>query len=259
MGRRAGLMLVVLLLGGVGAEAAPITVRLPEGNSRGFLVLRAPGGPPLAHGELRQRPTGGLVDSQMAFRFKDGSLWDERVTFSQRGVFRLESYRLVQRGPSFPVATEISFERKSGRYRVRLQEKDAPEQAATGDFALPPDLYNGMAMTLLKNLGAAPATTTVQMVAFTPKPRLIKMILGAEGEDTVRVGDETKKLVRYLVKLEVGGLTGLLASLVGKEPPDVRYWLAAGDVPAFVRFEGPVYLKGPVWRIELAPVEWPAD
>jgi hypothetical protein len=55
----------------------------------------------------------------------------------------------------------------------------------------------------------------------------------------------------------VGGLTGALASLVGKEPPDLRYWLVPGEVPAFVRFQGAMFLNGPVWRLEMASVEWP--
>jgi len=95
------------------------------------------------------------------------------------------------------------------------------------------------------------------MAVFTPKPRLVKMTLGPEAEVTVHAGDAPKKAVRYLVKLEIGGVTGLVASLVGKEPPDLRYWLVGGDIPAFVRFEGAMFLNGPVWRIEMTPVRWP--
>ena len=29
------------------------------------------------------------------------------------------------------------------------------------------------------------------------------------------------------------------------------------DVPAFVRFEGPLFTTGPVWRIELTSPHWP--
>lgn len=65
------------------------------------------------------------------------------------------------------------------------------------------------------------------------------------------------KTIRSLVKLKIGGLTGVTASLVGKSLPDLRYWLVTGDVPAFVRFEGAMFLNGPVWRLEMATVEWP--
>jgi hypothetical protein len=31
----------------------------------------------------------------------------------------------------------------------------------------------------------------------------------------------------------------------------------SGEIPAFAGFEGAMYLNGPVWRIELASIEWP--
>jgi hypothetical protein len=233
-----------------------VKVRLREGTLRGFLVLGPPGGEPIAHGELGQKPAGALIESQLLLKFKDGSLYHETATFSQKDVFRLEGYRLVQRGPSFPTM-EISFDRKSGQYKARTQEtKEDTEKTASGQLEMPADLYNGMALVLLKNLPPG-AGATVHMAAFTPKPRLIKMELRQEGEDTVRVGDDAKKAMRYLVKLEVGGLTGVIASLIGKDPPDLRYWLVAGEIPAFVRFQGAMYLNGPIWRLELATVEWP--
>jgi hypothetical protein len=236
--------------------AGPVKVRLTEGNARGFLVLRTLEGEPIAHGELRQKPGGGVVESVLALRFKDGSVREETTVFSQRGVFRLESYRLAQGGPSFPTQ-EVSFDRKTGRYQAKVQEKkESPEQSASGTMEMPPDLYNGLALVLLKNL-PSPAGVAVRLAAFLPKPRLIKMELGPEGEDRVLVGGEARKVTRYLVKLEVGGLTGLLASLVGKDPPDLRYWLVDGPVPAFARFQGAMYLNGPVWRLEFAPLEWP--
>jgi hypothetical protein len=113
-----------------------------------------------------------------------------------------------------------------------------------------------MALVLLKNLLPG-ARASVQLAAFTPKSRLIKMELSAEGEERVSIGGQAKKVIRYLVNLEVGGLIGALASLVGKEPPDLRYWLVAGEVPAFVRFQGAMFLNGPVWRLEMATVKWP--
>jgi len=247
---------ISLLLPFSAPEAAPLSVRLPEGNVRGFLALRSLDGTAVAHGEFHQKPQGNLVDSRLVLNFKDGSLYDETATFSQEKVFRLEAYRLLQRGPSFPTM-EVSFERKAGRYQARTQEKKGDEEkAASGELQMPDDLYNGMALILLKNLPPG-AAATAQMAAFTPKPRLIKMQLSPEGEGSVLVGGDTKRVTRYLVKLEIGGLTGVIASLIGKKPPDLRYWFVTGDVPAFVRFEGAMFLNGPVWRLDLATVEWP--
>ncbi|MGH7266098.1 MAG: hypothetical protein ACREMB_14825 [Candidatus Rokuibacteriota bacterium] len=231
-------------------------MRLPEGNTRGFLVLRSLEGEAIAHGELRQKPVGGAIESVLALHFEDGSVLEEVATFTQKDFFRLEGYRLVQRGPSFPTL-EVSFDRKSGRYRAVTQEKkEDEERSANGPLEMPADLYNGMALVLLKNL--SPGTrASVQMAAFTPKPTLIKMEMGPEGEERVSIGGQARKVTRYLVNLDVGGLTGALASLVGKEPPDLRYWLVTGEVPAFVKFRGAMFLNGPVWRLEMTTVEWP--
>jgi hypothetical protein len=245
-----------MLVWSASLHAAPVKVRLPEGNARGFLVLRSLEGAAIAHGELRQKLAGAAIESVLALSFKDGSVREEVATFTQKEFFRLEAYRLVQRGPSFP-KQEISFDRKSGHYTAVTQENNEDEEkSASGPLEMPADLYNGMALFLLKNLPPG-ARASVQLAAFTPKSRLIKMELGAEGEERASVGGQAKKVTRYLVNLEVGGLTGALASLVGKEPPDLRYWLVAGEVPAFVRFQGAMFLNGPVWRLEMATVEWP--
>jgi hypothetical protein len=237
------------------AQATPVRVRFPEGTVRGFLVLKATDGRPIAHGELVQRPQGSRVDSRLSLAFTDGSVWDEQVTFSQERVFRLETYKLVQRGPSFPTS-EIEFDRRDGRFRARTQErKDDEIKEASGPLDLPADVYNGMALVLLKNLPPGEGGSG-QMVVFTPKPRLIQMDLVREAEEDVRLGALGKRAVRYLVKLDVRGLAGAPATLLGKDPPDTRYWLVTGDVAAFVRFTGAMYLNGPVWRLENATVQW---
>jgi hypothetical protein len=254
--KRTAPAVVSLLLCAVAVEAAPVSVRFPEGNTRGFLVLRSPDGEAIAHGELRQKPVQGLIESRLSLSFKDGSHREESVTFSQNKTFHLESYRLVERGPSFPT-TDISFDRKSGQYKARTQEKKGDqEQVAAGQMEMPVDLYNGMALVLLKNLTDAERAGG-QMAVFTPKPRLIRMDLSPEGEEKIRFGKSVLPVRRYLVKLEVGGLTGVIASLIGKDPPDSRYWLVTGEVPAFVRFEGAMFLNGPRWRIEMTTPEWP--
>jgi hypothetical protein len=48
----------------------------------------------------------------------------------------------------------------------------------------------------------------------------------------------------------------LLLSLVARLDRYLHYWLVMGDVPAFVRFDGSMFLHGPVWRLELTTVQW---
>jgi hypothetical protein len=247
-------LVVVSVLCATALEAAPVRVRFHEGITRGFLAIRTPQGERIGHGELTQKSRGDEVDSRLLLQFKDGSVHDEATTYSQRGVFRLEAYRLTQRGPSFPGA-EISFDRKSGRYQARTRERAGTrEETASGEFDMPADLANGMTLLMLKNL-APGKRATAQLAAFTPKPRLLRMDLNKEGEDRVVFAGDAKQAARYLVNLEIGGVTGLVASVIGKSPPDLRYWLVLGEIPVFVRFEGAMFLNGPVWRVEMAGVE----
>jgi hypothetical protein len=95
------------------------------------------------------------------------------------------------------------------------------------------------------------------MVVATPKPRLVKLVISPEGEDTFSIADSARKAVRYDVKVDIGGAAGLVAPLVGKQPPDSHVWILEGEAPAFVKAEGPQYEDGPIWRIELTSPVWP--
>ena len=46
--------------------------------------------------------------------------YDETVVFTQAGVSRLVRYHLVQRGPSFPEATDVTFD-DEGNVQLRRQ------------------------------------------------------------------------------------------------------------------------------------------
>jgi hypothetical protein len=228
------------------AVAEPVAVRFTEGIGRGFPVLRDANGRTIAHGDLMQVPRGDRIENRLTFRFRDGSFYDEQVVFSQRNVFTLLSYRIVQRGPSFPETIEASIDRESGRYTVRYRaEEDSPEEFVAGEFEMPEDVYNGLLSTLLKNLPAE-GSATVQIIAFTPKPRPVKMLLMPASQDTLLMGEAAVTSTRFLVKPQLG----LFASLLVADIPDIKIWVAGGEAPAFLRFEGPLYFMGPVWRID---------
>lgn len=238
---------IVLGLGTMApALSAPITVEYTEGVTRGFPVLRSATGEKLAQGELSQVAQGNLVRSRLIFRFNDGSLYDETVTFSQRGVFTLQRYRLVQRGPSFPETIEATVDRETERYDVRYKgDEDSPEEVFTGKFSMPADAYNGMLGVLMKNMsGARPET--VSIVAFVPKPQAVKMLLTPGTAEPVLVGDSPLRAVRYTIRPQLG----LFASLLVSDIPDIHCWILQGDAPGFLRFEGPLYFMGPIWRID---------
>jgi hypothetical protein len=243
--------LLVSIAGAGSAEAAPVAVRYVEGTSHGFVGLRSDQGTLLAHGQYIQTVRGERVESRLSFNFADGSLYDETVTFTQHNVFRLVAYHLTQKGPAFGEASsKVSFDRDSGRYRASSGDK-----SAEGTLDLPEDLHNGMTGMLLRNLPTG-GRASGYLMAFTPKPQLVRSDMGPEGEDRFSVGDETFTAVRHLVKLDIPGLKGAIANLIGKNPPDIRYWVSSGVAPAFLKFEGAMYLKGPVWTIEQVPPRW---
>ncbi len=103
--------------------ADPVAVRFPEGPTYGVVTLSSLAGAVLADGELIQTVRRRQVESRLVFHFKDGSLHDEVTVFTQDRVFRVVSYRLVERGSAFPHETEVAFDRTTGRYKLRFREK----------------------------------------------------------------------------------------------------------------------------------------
>ena len=238
--------------------AAPIAVRRAEGVVHGFLVLRTLDGNAIADGDMIQVARGDRVTTQLLFRFKDGSVHDETATYSQRRTFRLLSYHLLQKGPAFPHPMEVSIDGSSGQITVRYTGDDGKQTAANDRLQLPPDVANGLVLTLVKNIGPDQPQTTVSMVAATPKPRLVKLVIAPQGEEPFSIGGSRRKATHYLLKIDVGGVAGWLAPMLGKQPPDVHVWILSGDAPAFLKLEGPLSLGGPIWRIELTTPVWTA-
>src|SRR3990172_7273555 len=199
--------------------AAPVPVRFAQGSLHGFLVLSTPKEVLISSGNLLQVGRDGEVQSRLVFHFKDGSVFDETVVFTQRNVFTMQSYHLVQRGPVFPEDTEISLERASGKYQVKTKaHKDGREKVLDGTIDLPLDAYNGMVLTVLKNLSSE-AGETVHMVAFTPAPKLIQLKLVPAGAHKIRVGGSEKTATHYVLKPILGIWLKVFSSLLCRIPP----------------------------------------
>ncbi len=245
---------VLLQYQSVLAERVP--VRHTEGLLRGFLVLRALDGDILATGDLSQVTKGVQVTDELVFRFKDGSVHEETTVFSQQRMFRLLTYHLVQKGPAFKRPMDMSLNNSTGQVNVRYTDDDGKEKTITDRLKLPDDVANGLIITLLKDINPNLPKTNVSMVANTPKPRLVKLAVSSEGEDSFSIEGSSRKGIRYVVKVEIGGIIGLVAPIVGKQPPDTHVWMAGGMAPVFLKSEGPLYDGGPIWRIELASPVW---
>jgi hypothetical protein len=245
-----------LVLGPAALSADPIAVRHAEGIVHGFLIMRAAAdGTVLADGDLIQTSRGDRVTARLVFRFKDGSIQDETAVYSQRGSFRLISDHLIQKGPIFPKPLEMTISRARGRVAVHYTD-DGQQKVVDEPMELAPDLANGMILTLMKNVESKQAATKVSMIAATPKPRLVKLVITNAGEESFSLAGSKRQATHYVIKIEIGGVSGLLAPLVGKQPPDSHVWILGGVAPAFVRSEQPLFLGGPMIRIELTSPVW---
>jgi hypothetical protein len=234
---------------------AAVSVRYAEGTLHGFLELRTAAGALLAHGDVLQVARGAELDSRLVFHFADASIFEETVTFTQHDVFTMQNYHLEQSGPAFADDLAATLSR-SGQYVVKTKShKDGREKRYTGTLDLPPDVYNGMVITVVKNL-ITHDTRTVHIVAFTPEPRLIGLEIARSGAERVMLGQHAETAVHFKLKPKLGVLLKGVVTLLRKAPPDSDLWIVTDDVPGFVRFEGPLY-SGPVWRLELTSPSWP--
>ena len=232
-------------------RADPVPVRYNEGLTHGFLTLQTLEEKTIADGQMTQVAQGDRVKQHLRFRFKDGSTYEETTIFTQRGHFRLLSDHLVQRGPSFKIPMETSIDASTGQVTVCYTE-NGKNEVLTEQLELPSDISNGMIFTLMKNIQPNVPRTTVSMLLTTPKPRLVKVAIVPEGNEPFSIGNFQHQAMRYVLKIEIGGVAGFLAHLFGKQPPDTHVWVLGGEAPAFVKSEGPFSASGPIWRIQLA-------
>lgn len=236
-------------------QADPVAVRHVQGYIHGFLVLKDAGDKVLASGDLVQIPGGNRVTTTLALHFADGSLYEETSVFSQRRTYRLLSYKQVMKGPAFKTPETLSLDASSGNVTIKYTDKDGTDKTIADKLSLPPDLSNGILGLLLTDADPK-VETTLSMVVSTPKPRVVKLKISASGQSSFSVGGSFAKAIHYIVDIDIGGVTGVAAKVLGKQPPPVHMWIAAGDAPVFLKSEAPLYQDGPIWRIELASPVW---
>jgi hypothetical protein len=246
LARAFGPILMTAVLLAVKLSAEPVPVRHPQGSSHGFLAVKTLEGTRIATGDATQIVHGDRVTSRVILRFVDGSIDEDTTVFSQRGVFRLITDHHIQQGPSFPKPTDILIDASTGQITSRREGRKMRHD----HLDLPPDVSNGLPPNLLMNVLPTTPETKLSFVVPTEKPRLIHVSIKPAGEVPFTIGGTKRKAVDFLLHVELGGLTGVVAPLIGKQPPDYHIWILPGTSPAFIREEGPLYQGGPIWRIE---------
>lgn len=238
----------------VSAKAAPIPAHHPQGTAHGYLVMRSESGEVLASGDLIQVVSGSRVTAHVVFHFKDGSLDDETTVFTQRGGFHLISDHHVQKGPFFSHPMDMWVDVPKGEATVQSAGKDGEDESHAEKMKMPSDLCSPpMLIPIAENLTASGGQ--VSLIVATPKPRLVKLAFSALGKDKFSVAGSEREAQRFQAKFDLKGLAGIVAPMVGKQPPDIDIWIEPGEVPAFVKEQSQLAEDGPVVSIQqIGPV-----
>jgi hypothetical protein len=238
-------------------KADPIPVINVQGASHGFLLLRSETGAILAHGEYVQTAHGDRVTSRLTYRFRDGSLDDDLTVFTQRDTLRLVSDHHIQRGPSFPEPLDLLVE-GSGQITTRSRDKDGKPTVETAHLDLPPDISNGIVGTILVNTPPGGQPFYLPYVANIGKGRLVRLKITPDGQAAFTVAGLRRTANIFRIRLDLGGIAGVAAPILGKQPDDSFVWVLPGDPPAFMREITPITDSGgPMISVEPAGTAFP--
>ena len=251
--RRSDLLVIVLWAMTVGRTgfAEPISVRHIQSPMHRFMVARSEAGKIIANGEFLQVVEGDEVTMRLTFHFLDGSIDDETTTYTQQGTFRLVRYHHIQNGPFFAKPVDFTVEDATGIATSRTTDRNGKIHVESEHIHLPDDLANGFVGTLLLNVPHNTAPFRVGILAPFGGGRLVRILISPESEQPFHTTGQTLTATVFRIHPELGGIVGVIASLIGLQPKDVMVWVLEGDEPAVVRIVGQLGGYGPVVDSEL--------
>jgi hypothetical protein len=99
----------------------------------------------------------------------------------------------------------------------------------------------------------------VSYLAGSPKPRVVKLSIKPDGEDTFRLGGVNRRSSRFNIHIEIGGIAGVIAPVIGKTA--IRHQsLGSGWRSTRIRQDGRTSLpKRPNLDMELTSPVWPQN
>ena len=233
------------------APAERISVKHIQLPWHEFMVAHSEAGKIIASGEFSQVVQGDEVTMRLTYRFVDGSIDDETTTYRQQGTFRLVRNHHIQKGPFFAKPVDFTVEAATGIATSRTADKNGKIHVESEHMDLPDDLANGFVGTLLLNV--PPNTTPFRVGILAPVfgGRLIRILISPEGEQPFQKSGQTLKATVFRIHPELGGILGMIATLVSLQPKDVMVWILEGEKPAVVRLVGQLGGSGPVLSSEL--------
>jgi hypothetical protein len=143
-----------------------------------------------------------------------------------------------------------------GTVVTRAPGKDGKDEITTSKIKMPPDLYNGLVIPVIKNIPPDAGETKVSMIVAAPKPRLVTLNMMPQAPATFFVAGTPRKATVYEIKIELGGVAGIIAPVIGKQPPNIFIEIFKGELPAFLRETGPLFEGGEALTISLIGPTW---
>ncbi|KAA6463298.1 hypothetical protein DYQ86_08260 [Acidobacteria bacterium AB60] len=232
------------------ACAEQIAVLQKQGAMHGFLLLLDENGKEIAVGDQINIVHGNEIHSRLEFHFHDGSIDDETTDFRQTSVFELIRDYHVQKGPSFPKPSDVTIDVPVREVRWVESSAGKPPRTRIQHVDLPPDLINGMVSMVPENFPPKATEVKVSYLAVESKPRVVSLKFAPDGSERVRLGESHREADRFNVHVDLGGVAGAVAPVIGKQPPDMEIWTIR-PIPTFVKMVAPLYNQGPLWTMEL--------
>jgi hypothetical protein len=242
-------VLAVTLTGAAPAEPIPVEhIQLPRHE---FMDARSESGKIIARVEFTEVVEGDAVTMRLIYRFVDGSIDDETTTYRQQGTFRLVRNHHIQQGPFFAKPVDFAVDAASGTATTRTTDKDGKIHVESEHVDLPDDVAIGFIGTLLLNVSPSTAPFREGILAPVFGGRLIRILISQEGEQPFEKTGQTLKATVFRIHPELGGILGMIATVLGLQPKDVMVWVREGETPAVVRVVGQLGGSGPVLSSEL--------
>jgi hypothetical protein len=216
-----------------------------------FMVARSEAGKIIASGEFSQVAQGDEVTMRLTYKFLNGSIDDETTTYRQQGTLRLVRNHHIEKGPFFAKPVDFAVDAATGIATTRTTDNNGKVHIESEHMDLPDDLANGFVGTLLLNVPHNTTPFRVRILAPVRGGRLIRILISPEGEQPFQTAGQTLKATVFRIHPELGGIVGVIASLIGLQPKDVMVWVLEGEEPAVVRIVGQLGGYGPVVNSEL--------
>lgn len=242
---------VVAIVLNTAAPAEPVPVRHIQRPLHRFMVARSEAGKIIANGEFSQVVQGDEVSMRLTYKFVDGSVDDETTTYRQQGTFRFVRNHHVQNGPFFTRPVDFAVEAATGIATIRTADSKGNIHVESHHIDLPDDLANGFIGTLLLNVPQNTTPFRVGLLAPVSGGRLVRLLISPEGETPLQTAGQTLKATVFRIHPELGGIVGVIASLLGLQPKDVMVSVLEGEDPAIMRIVGQLGGYGPVVTSDL--------